>query len=349
MKMRNKFVYSVICASALVGLAACGNGGTSNSSDTASSGSDTLVIYSPNSEGLINATIPAFEERYGIKVDLIQAGTGELFKKLESEKNAPVADVVFGGSYTQYSENQHLFEEYVSDENDNIEEDYQNQTGFYTPYTIDGSVLIVNPDLTEGMTIEGYSDLLNDDLAGKIATADPANSSSAFAQLTNMLQSQGGYESQEAWNYVEDLFTLIDGKISSSSSNVYKAVADGEMAVGLSYEDPTVKLLNDGANVEIVYPKEGTVFLPASAAIIKNAKNIENAQKFIDFIISEDVQNTLGTTTTNRPVRKNAQTSDNMKPLKEINTIVEDYDYVIENKDEIVNKYNEIYVGIQSK
>ncbi|MBM9834181.1 iron ABC transporter substrate-binding protein, partial [Enterococcus faecalis] len=81
MKMRNKFVYSVICASALVGLAACGNGGTSNSSDTASSGSDTLVIYSPNSEGLINATIPAFEERYGIKVDLIQAGTGELFKK----------------------------------------------------------------------------------------------------------------------------------------------------------------------------------------------------------------------------------------------------------------------------
>ena len=44
------------------------------------------------------------------------------------------------------------------------------------------------------------------------------------------------------------------------------------MAVGLSYEDPAVKLLNDGANIKVVYPKEGTVFLPASAAIVKKRK-----------------------------------------------------------------------------
>ena len=31
-------------------------------------------------------------------------------------------------------------------------------------------------------------------LKGKIATADPSNASSAFAQLTNMLVDQGGYE-----------------------------------------------------------------------------------------------------------------------------------------------------------
>ena len=110
------------------------------------------------------------------------------------------------------------------------------------------------------MNIEGYSDLLKPELKGKIATADPANSSSAFAQLTNMLQAQGGYKDDKAWSYVKDLFTLIDGKIGSSSSGVYKAVADGEMAVGLSYEDPAVKLLNDGANIKVVYPKEGTVF-----------------------------------------------------------------------------------------
>ena len=86
-----------------------------------------------------------------------------------------------------------------------------------------------------------------------------------------MLQAQGGYKDDKAWSYVKDLFTLIDGKIGSSSSGVYKAVADGEMAVGLSYEDPAVKLLNDGANIKVVYPKEGTVFLPASAAIIKKS------------------------------------------------------------------------------
>lgn len=343
-----KLVRLGLVALTLVGLSACGSTKEETTKESSSKESDKLVIYSPNSEGLINATIPAFEEKYGIKVDLIQAGTGELFKKLESEMEAPVADVIFGGSYTQYEQNEKLFEKYVAKDNEQVVDEYRNTTGYSTPYTLDGSVLVVNPDLTKGMKIEGYADLLNPELKGKIATADPANSSSAFAQLTNMLTVMGDFDEQ-SWNYVKDLFTLVDGKISSSSSNVYKTVADGEMAVGLSYEDPTVKLLNDGANVKIVYPKEGTVFLPASAAIIKDAKNMGNAKKFIDFIISKEVQDTLGTKTTNRPVLKDAETSDNMKPLKDIKTVTENYKYVIENKDEIVNKYNDIFVETQSK
>lgn len=336
----------------LLFLGACGNGDETNTStdstDNTTGGSSTLVVYSPNSEGLINATIPAFEEKYDIKVELIQAGTGELFTKLESEKNAPVADVIFGGAYSQYAQSTELFEEYTPEENDALVTEYQNTTGFYTPYTIDGSVIVVNPDLIGDIEINSYEDLLNPELKGKIATADPANSSSAFAQLTNMLAAKGGYESDEAWDYVKDVFTLVDGKISSSSSNVYKTVADGEMTVGLSYEDPTVKLLNDGANVEIVYPEEGTVFLPASVAVIKGAENLENAKLFVDFVISEDIQNVLGTTTTNRPVRKDAETSENMKPLDEIKTLEEDMNYVIENKQKIVDHYTDIFVDIES-
>ena len=34
-------------------------------------------------------------------------------------------------------------------------------------YDADGSVLIVNPDLTKGMNIEGYSDLLKPELKRK--------------------------------------------------------------------------------------------------------------------------------------------------------------------------------------
>jgi iron(III) transport system substrate-binding protein len=110
-----------------------------------------------------------------------------------------------------------------------------------------------------------------------------------------------------------------------------------------------VKLLNDGANVEIVYPKEGTVFLPASVAVIKNAENMDNAKKFVDFVISQEIQDVLGTTTTNRPVRQDAQTSDNMKPIDDIVRLTEDYDYVVEHKDEIVKRYNDIFIKTQSR
>ncbi len=56
-----------------------------------------------------------------------------------------------------------------------------------------------------------------------------------------------------------------------------KSVADGEMAVGLTLWRSYVKLLNDGVDVKSHLSKEGTV-LPGNAAIIKNAKHMENAK-----------------------------------------------------------------------
>ena len=346
--LMKKLLFFLSCGWIFLTLSGCSST-TEAETSTEKDSDSTLVVYSPNPEDLIEETVPAFEEKYGIKVDLVQASTGELFKKAEAEKESPVADVIFGGSYALFSSNENLFEPYISQENDQIIPEYQNKTGFYTPYTLDVSVIIANSSLTKDIKIEGYNDLLNPKLKGKIATADPSNASSAFAQLTNMLVDQGGYENEQAWTYVKNLFTLVDGKIASSSSNVYKAVADGEMAVGLTYEDPALKLLNDGVDVKVIYPKEGTVFLPGNAAIIKNAKHMENAKKFIDFILSQEIQDKLGTETTIRPIRKNAKTNKNMKAMTEIKIATEDSDYVIKNKSAILKKYNDIFTDIQSK
>lgn len=313
--------------------------------------SQSLVVYSPNSEGIINAVIPLFEEKTGIKVELISAGTGELMKRIESEKENPNADVLFGGGYTQYIPNKHLFQDYVSPEDKNVVEGYRNKEGYVTYTVLDGSVLIVNKELTAGMTITSYMDLLNPALKGKIATADPANSSSAFAQLSNILlamSDDGTYTSEAAWNYVEELVNLWDGKIQSGSSSVYKSVVDGEMLVGLTYEDPVATLVKSGAtNIEIVYPEEGAVFLPAGTGIVKDAKNLENAKKFVDFLLTEEVQNIFGTELTNRPVRKGAKVGDHMKPFDEINLIYEDMEYVHSHKDEIINRYMDIFTNAQ--
>ena len=346
--LMKKLLFFLSCGWIFLTLSGCSST-TEAETSTEKDSDSTLVVYSPNPEDLIEETVPAFEEKYGIKVDLVQASTGELFKKAEAEKESPVADVIFGGSYALFSSNENLFEPYISQENDQIIPEYQNKTGFYTPYTLDVSVIIANSALTKDIKIEGYNDLLNPKLKGKIATADPSNASSAFAQLTNMLVDQGGYENEQAWTYVKNLFTLVDGKIASSSSNVYKAVADGEMAVGLTYEDPALKLLNDGVDVKVIYPKEGTVFLPGNAAIVKNAKHMENAKKFIDFLLSQEIQDKLGTETTIRPIRKNAKTNKNMKAMTEIKIATEDSDYVIKNKSAILKKYNDIFTDILSK
>lgn len=334
-------------AGALI-LSGCSSPAPAPTPGTPAPASKSLVVYSPNSEGLIASTIPAFEAKYGIKVDLIQAGTGELFTKLKSEANNTVADVIFGGAFSTYSQNEALFEPYKSGNDGLVLEDYRNTTGYITPYVLDGSVLLLNNKLTAGMDIKGYADLLNPALKGKIATADPSSSSSAFAQLTNMLLAMGGYENQGAWDYVKSLFENIDGKLASGSSNVYKSVADGEMAVGLTYEDPSVSLVQNGADVTIVYPEEGTVFLPAGSAIIKGAKNMENAKLFIDFIISKEIQDVYGTETTNRPVLADVKTGDAMTAIDEIKILNEDIPYITANKPAIVEKYKTIFAEIES-
>lgn len=338
--MKKLFVLCVTCCMALV-LVACG--GSSDGDD------NTLVVYSPNSEGLIEAIIPAFEEETGIKVELQQVGTGELIKKLQAEKNDPVADIMFGGQDSHYLPNKELFEKYVGKNDHLVLEEYQNKSGISTSFTIDGSCLIVNTNLIGDIKIDSYEDLLNPALKGKIATADPSNSSSAFAQLTNILLAKGGYEDDKAWEYVEALFKNIDGKVLSSSSSVYKSVADGEMIVGLSYEDPSVTLEKDGAPVNVIYPSEGAVYLPGKAGIIKDAKHMDNAKAFIDFIQSKKCQDNLGMTTTNRPVLKDVTIGDVMKPIDKIKTIKEDQEYVVAHREEIVERYKQIYSKLFSE
>ena len=358
--MKKKWMALLLAVVMVTGLTACGGKdaqtadsdgaqteGVSGGEETQGGGE--LVVYSPNSEGLINATIPLFEEKYGVDVELIQAGTGELVKRIQSEQNDPYADVLFGGSWSQMYDNADLWEPYVSVNDENVVDAYKNTCGFITSNVLDGSVLIVNTELIGDIEINGYEDLLNPELKGKIATADPANSSSAFAHLTNMLLAMGGYESDEAWDYVKALFENVDGKICESSSSVYKGVADGEYVVGLSYEDPCAQLIKDGAPVKIVYMEEGTVYLPASATIIKGAKNMDNAKLFMDFILSEEVQNIWGSTLTNRPVMKDAETNEFMTPLADIYVIEEDIPYVSSHKQELVDRYTEIFTDLQSR
>jgi iron(III) transport system substrate-binding protein len=325
--------------------------GCSGGKDSAQTkdGSKKLVVYSPNSEDIVNTIVPLFEDETGITVELVSAGTGELFKRLQSEKDNSYADVIFGGSMAQYVQNPDLFEPYVAKYNDDLVEGHRNVNGYVTTYGSDGSVLLVNKNLIGNIKIKGYKDLLNPELKGKIAASDPATSSSSFAQLTNILLAMGGdYTSDAGWNYVKSLVANLDGKVANGSGAVHKSVADGEFVVGLTYEDPSVSYVKNGGNVEVVYPEEGAVFLDPGSAIIKGAKNMDNAKLFMDFLTSKKAQDAFGTQLTIRPLRKDAELADYMKPLKDIKLLEEDRDYVFEHKKEIAEKYTEIFTNTKN-
>ena len=329
-----KLFKMLLVAMMVLGLTACGGGESEG-------GSDKLVIYSPNSDSLINSVIPAYEEKYGITVEVITMGTGECLTRIDSEKANPQADVMFGGmtmgNYDNYPD---LWEQYVSEHDSKLEKEYQSYKGYVSRYCLDGSAaLLLNLDVFEDLGLNpdeftGYDDLLNPKLKGKIAMGNPAKSSSAWAELTNMLLVMGNEPYDEAaWKWVEKFIANLDGIILDSSSAIYKGVSAGEYAVGVSYEDPCVSLLVDGAtNVKLVYPEEGAVWLPAGSAIVKGAPNMENAKKFIDFIQSDEGQQVIATTTA-RPVNTSIKnTAKEIIPFSEINVAYEDLALCAEKK-----------------
>lgn len=315
-------------------------------------GGGTLVVYSPNSDGEIEGILMYFGDKYDIEIDIQSMGTGEVLSKLQAEKANPQADVMFGGmNLGVYNSNKDLFQEYVAKGDDKLPAGYQNKTGFFTNYLLSGSNLLVNTTLEAelGITIKGYADLLNPVLKGRIAAGDPTKSSSAWAQLSNMLLVMGGYDSKLAWDFVEDYARQLDGKILGSSSSVYKGVSAGEYVVGVTYEDPSVSLIAAGAkNLRVVYPTEGAVWLPAASAIVAGAKNLDNAKLFLDFLISDECQ-TIIAGLTNRPVNTDiVQTNEFMTPFSEINLVFEDIEYVASKKSVYQGYWTEIWADVNN-
>ncbi len=302
---------------------------------------ESLVIYTSRSDNLLNATIPLFEEKYGVEVELVKGELGELLSQIRDGEDSPTADIVMGGTYSHMYSNTDLFQEYVSVNDKYLIDNYKNTTGVTTNYILEGSCLIVNKSLVQGIDIDGYEDLLDYRLKGKIITANPIISSSAFSQLTNTLLAMGGYESEIAWDYVGKLMEQV-GEITSSSEKVYTSVASGNYIVGLTYESPCVALVSDSTDVEIIYPKEGTVYLPAMVAISNKSNNPEYAKHFIDFITSKDMQNIYANILMKRSLYRDAIESEFLTPIKQIHVLEEDMEYVQSHKLEIISRYSVI-------
>lgn len=71
--------------------------------------------------------------------------------------------------------------------------------------------LCINPDVLKelGVTVEGYADLLNPKLKGKIIIAAPDASSSGYRQLQTVLAVMGDtFDDQKGWDYIARLIPL---------------------------------------------------------------------------------------------------------------------------------------------
>lgn len=304
---------------------------------------EVLVVYSPHPLEFIDPIIDEFESETNIIVNVISAGTGELLNRIENEIDEPLGDILWGGSLSTLQSKKTLFQPYYS-----INEEaalFKNEQGYITRFTLVPSIIMVNKNLIGDIKVEGYEDLLQPELKGRIAFADPATSSSSYEQLLNQLWAFKEGNVWDSFSYVEQLIINLDGHLLDRSRDVYTGVADGEYFVGLTFEEPAAKYVQTGAPIEIVYPIEGTIVRPDGVAIINNAKHSDEAKAFIDFVTSYEIQRFIALELNRRSIRTDVEVNDGLKSLDDILLIEDDQQWSSKNKNKIIEEFKRLFNG----
>ncbi|HTM94234.1 MAG TPA: extracellular solute-binding protein, partial [Croceibacterium sp.] len=258
----------------------------------------------------------AFTKATGIKVNVISAGSGLLYRRIAAESGNPQADVIWGTSADLLKQNKAHFQPYAAKERDAVPAAYRDPDDLWIGTNL--QILTINQNTQSIPAADGpksWADLLNPKWKGKIAYTNPANSGSSYVTATYLVSLWG--DNEAAWQKLGAL--IANTKVLSRSTLVFNGNGNGEFPLGISLEYAGYLWAHNGAPVKVTYPTEGTVVLPEGIAIIKGAPNLDAAKQLVDFIESKPMEEELLRATFRRPARQDIDlTGVKMTPLSEI-------------------------------
>lgn len=265
-----------------------------------------VVVYSANENTLDQLVFAAFEKATSIKVQGVSGGSGVLVKRIQTEKDRPGGDIIWGVSRSLLESNKEFFTPYKSKNVGAIAAEFRDPGDLWIGNNLHMLVILQNTKLLpEGQGPKSWSDLLDPKWKGKIAFTDPANSGSAYTNATLLAQMWGNNDA--AWKKVEQFFA--NAKVLNRSSLVFQGVGNGEYPLGVSLEYAGYLWASNGAPVKVIYPSDGTVAQMEGCAIIKGGPNTDGAKAFVDFINQKDTRELILSKTFRRPTRQDLDLS----------------------------------------
>lgn len=131
-----------------------------------------------------------------------------------------------------------------------------------------------------------WKDLTDAAYAGEIQVANPNSSGTAYTELATFVQLFG---EDEAFRLLAEIGKNVNSYTKSGSAPS-KAAARGETGISIGFMHDMVKLASTGLPLKIVAPCEGTGYEVGAVSVIKGAKNLEGAKKWVEFSLRADIQ-----------------------------------------------------------
>lgn len=280
-----------------------------------------VVLYTSNEATLNKLIASEFEKATGIGVDVISAGSGVVIKRLQSEKERPQGDLVWGISRSLLQTNAQYFDSYASEHKNAIPAEYRDPQDRWIGTNLHLLVVLQNTkSIPEAQGPKTWDDLTAPRFKGNIAFTDPANSGSAYSNVTLLVDLWGG--GNAGWSKVERLFA--NTRVLNRSALVFQGVGNGEYGLGISLEYAGYLWASNGAPVKVVYPADGTIAQMEGVAIIKGGPNSAGARRFVDYVNRKDVREMILKHTFRRPARQDldlANLPGKMPALSEIKLV----------------------------
>ncbi|MCB9409348.1 2-aminoethylphosphonate ABC transporter substrate-binding protein [Mycolicibacterium sp.] len=281
-----------LLAAAIVGItllvAACGGTGPLGRGGT-------VTVYSADGLGAwYFSQFYKFTQLTGINVNLVEAGSGDVVSRVEKEQPNPQADLLVTlPPFIQKAEQSGLLQPAGIDTS-GIDPGLIDPGGLFVPIVENALSFIANPDTNPQPS--SWNDLLKPQFKGKLQYSTPGQAGDGTAVLVLLQHLMG---KRGALDYLAKLQVNNVGPASSTGglqpkvSNGELLVANGDVQMNLG------SLRSYGSKFNIFFPampdnSRTTVSLPYVAGLAKGAPQRDGARKLLAFLISDDVQTTVG-------------------------------------------------------
>jgi thiamine transport system substrate-binding protein len=286
-------------------------------------GSQTITLLTHDSFAISKDVIKAFETDNNAKVNIIQSGdAGAMLNQAILTKNAPLADVIFGVDNTFLSRalDADIFEAYQSPVLSDIPNEFKLDPS-NRALPVDYGDVCINYDKSyfskNNLPVpQTFEDLAKPEYKNLLVVEDPATSSPGLAfLLATRVHFGDGY--LDYWKSLKaNSVVVVDGWETAYYTNFSASSGKGPQPMVVSYAS------SPAAEVFFASPapsESPTASIVASdmcfrqiefVGILKNGKNRDLAQKFVDYMLSQKFQKDMPLNMFVYPVNKNAKLPD---------------------------------------
>ena len=282
-----------------------------------------------------------FTKDTGIKVDFIDMSSGEVLSKLQAENGKPSADVWFGGGLDSFitSKNKKLLEKYISPEMAEVPLKYRDKDGYWSGVSLVLVGFMVNNEILADKKLDApktWADLTKPEYRDEVIMANPAISGTNYALVDNLIQELG---EDKAWEYFEALNKNVPFLAKRGGEPPMK-VTTGEFGVAVIPMSGEFILMEGKYPVTTIYPEDMIPWVPAGMAIFKNAENLPEAKKFVDWALSEKGQIAIRDEDPRAMVRNGVKTPESIKTIDMDKLINIDIDRLGNEREKVLNEWN---------